>query len=46
MRDLTGQIPNDQHKLDWYAEICDNYNMSQSKAQAFKTLIQLQAQTP
>ena len=36
--DLIDQLPDDQHKLDGYVEIGNNYNVWQSNAEAFKTL--------
>ena len=38
VRDLKDQLPDDQHRLDRYAEIGDKYNMSESNAKTFKTL--------
>ena len=38
VRDLIDELKCDQHKLERYAEVDENYDMSQSNAQAFRTL--------
>ena len=38
VRDLTDQLPDDQHKLDTYGEIGDNYDMPELNGQTFQAL--------